>query len=120
MRHPIIDCIVGAAAATAAILCAASWAGAAEQCGTRAEIIGALDGQYHETPAEAGSAGQQGGIVELLMSHRNDGKTETWTLILTMPNGQSCLVASGEGWVAAKTDAKPSGTKIDPNAGDSI
>ncbi len=35
-----------------------------------------------------------GALVELLTT--KDGTT--WTIILTSPQGRSCLIASGEGW----------------------
>jgi hypothetical protein len=35
-----------------------------------------------------------GGLVEVL----SDGKGGTWTIIVTTPQGMSCLVAAGEGW----------------------
>ena len=35
-----------------------------------------------------------GGLVEVL----TDGKGGTWTIIVTTPQGMSCLVAAGEGW----------------------
>jgi len=35
-----------------------------------------------------------GGLVEVLTSA--DGGT--WTILVTAPNGQSCIVSAGEGW----------------------
>ena len=35
-----------------------------------------------------------GGVVEILTSP----KGVTWTIIITMPNGMSCLVAAGKNW----------------------
>jgi len=36
----------------------------------------------------------QGALVEVLSADEG----ETWTIILTTPQGRSCLVAAGEGW----------------------
>ena len=41
-----------------------------------------------------------GGVVEILTSP--DGNT--WTIIVTTPQGMSCLVAAGEGWRAVEQD----------------
>ncbi len=35
-----------------------------------------------------------GGVIEVLSS----GSGNTWTIIITMPNGVTCLLAAGEGW----------------------
>ena len=35
-----------------------------------------------------------GGVVEILTSPEGD----TWTIIITMPNGLSFLIAAGENW----------------------
>ena len=35
-----------------------------------------------------------GGVLEILVSQ----SSESWTIIVTMPNGVSCLVAAGESW----------------------
>jgi len=37
-----------------------------------------------------------GGLVEVLST--NEGTT--WSIIVTAPDGKSCLVAAGEGWRA--------------------
>ncbi len=62
-------------------------------CGERAELLGQLETKYSEAPAAAGLS-SDGGIVEVLTSPAGD----TWTIILTLPSGLSCLVVSGEGW----------------------
>lgn len=55
-------------------------------------IIARLHTGYHESISALGLSAT-GGVMELYTSE--DG---TWTLILTQPNGMSCLVAVGEGW----------------------
>ncbi len=37
-----------------------------------------------------------GGVIEVLT---ND-KSSSWSIIVTMPSGVTCLVAAGEGWEA--------------------
>ena len=103
-----------------------SWPAKAQdnQCAERDSILAALADKYHEKPVDAGlvTGGEKTAIIELLLSPN----AETWTLILSLPNGQSCLLASGTNWEALPTDTKPdaakpdAGPKIDPNSGPSI
>ena len=65
---------------------------AAQQAGVpRAEVVKALGDRYAEQSVGLGIA-QNGGVIELFTS--KDGAT--WTLVLTMPNGLSRVVASGK------------------------
>ncbi len=48
---------------------------------------------YGESPVAVGLT-SLGSLVELIVSP--DGGT--WTLIVSTPDGQSCFLASGEGW----------------------
>ncbi len=59
----------------------------------RGEIVDQLAGQYAEAPVAMGLA-SNGGVIELFTSA--DGAT--WTLVLTMPDGLSRMVAAGESW----------------------
>lgn len=61
-------------------------------CGERKDLIGRLGAQYDEHPAGLGMT-ETGAVVELLT-----GKQETWTLLVSFPDGRSCLLATGEGW----------------------
>ncbi len=62
-------------------------------CDQRASVIGRLAEKYGEAPVAIGVT-STGGLVEVLTT--GDGKT--WSIILSNPNGTSCLVAAGEGW----------------------
>lgn len=62
-------------------------------CAPRADVLAQLADRYDETPVGIGLA-SNGGLLELLSS----GSGATWTLILTMPSGQSCMIAAGEDW----------------------
>ena len=62
-------------------------------CDKRAEITGLLKRRYEEAPVALGVT-NGGGLVELLTSENG----ETWTLIITYPNGLTCLMAAGENW----------------------
>ena len=74
------------------------------QCDSRDKILAALAKKYSETPVAAGLT-SKGGLVEVLST----GEGDTWTIIMSTPDGRSCLMAAGEGWrdierVALKTD----------------
>ncbi len=63
------------------------------QCNERDNVLELLAKKYQETPIAAGVT-NTGGLVEVLTDH----KSGTWTIIVTTPQGMSCLVAAGEGW----------------------
>lgn len=62
-------------------------------CGPRDEILSSLARQYSENPRELGLS-DTGSVIELTTTR--DGKT--WTLLMTKPDGTTCIVAAGEGW----------------------
>ncbi len=79
----------------AAILTVVSTAALAQSqlCGLRSTVVENLAERYQELPVAIGVT-SGGGLVEVLSS--SDG--ETWTIIVSTPNGVSCLIAAGEGW----------------------
>ncbi len=60
-------------------------------CGGRADVIKSLLERYDEKPVSMGIA-NNGGVLEVLVGGN------TWTIIITMPNGTACLIAAGEDW----------------------
>ncbi|MGE5148436.1 MAG: hypothetical protein ACM3N5_16915 [Candidatus Eiseniibacteriota bacterium] len=78
-------------------LIAAADAQADIACGERHDVLDKLAKQYKESPVGVGVA-SNGGVIELLTSETGT----TWTLIITVPNGQSCILAAGEDWQANK------------------
>ena len=68
-------------------------AAAQSRCADRETVVGYLAGDHHERPI-AGGVTLQGGLVELFAT--TDGAT--WTIVVTMPRGPSCIVSAGEGW----------------------
>lgn len=66
---------------------------AGRQCDTRKEMLSTLSEEYGEEPMAVGQH-INGGTIELL-SQGGDG---TWSLIVTSPEGWSCLLAAGESW----------------------
>ncbi len=72
----------------------ASTASAQSQlCNERDWVLELLAKKYKESPV-AGGVTNTGGLVQVL----TDGKSGTWTIIVTTPQGISCVVAAGEGW----------------------
>ena len=64
----------------------------AAQCGPRAVVVAQLAERYGESRRGMGLAGNAA-IVEVFVS-----ETATWTVTVTMPDGRTCLLASGTGW----------------------
>lgn len=70
-------------------------------CFDRSSLIEHLSGRFAETPVAAGLAAN-GSMVEVFSSP--DG--QTWTIVLTRPDGATCVVASGESWIDVIPRAK--------------
>ncbi len=59
----------------------------------RPALVELLGDGYAEVPVAFGLAGN-GGLIEVFAS----AEGATWTMVLSMPNGLSYVVTSGEGW----------------------
>ena len=64
-------------------------------CDQRDKIVEWLAVKYKEAPIATGIS-STGSLIEVLSTHDGD----TWTLIVTSPDGNSCLIGSGQGWRA--------------------
>lgn len=62
-------------------------------CDARDSVLALLADRYSEAPVALGVTGH-GSLVEVL----TDARGTTWTILVTAPNGTSCIVLSGEGW----------------------
>ena len=62
-------------------------------CAKRDMIVERLATKYGESRQSAG-LNQNNGMVEVFASD----ETGTWTILVTMPNGISCLMAAGKAW----------------------
>ncbi len=69
-------------------------------CIKRVQLIQHLAAQFHEKPIAAGLT-ENGWLLEVYASREG----ETWTVAMTMPNGTTCLVASGQEWQAVPQTA---------------
>lgn len=63
----------------------------ARNCGPREVVVDRLADGYGETRQSMG-LGANNSVVEVFASP----ETGTWTITVTMPNGVTCLVASGQ------------------------
>lgn len=78
--------LVGGAIATA------DPAAAQTICGERGDFLTQLSKRHGETPSSIGLS-SSGQVLEVLTS-----KEGTWTILMTSPQGKTCLVAAGEAW----------------------
>ena len=78
------------------------------KCVDRDVALENLAKKYSEAPV-AGGITSTGGLVELLTTR--DGST--WTIIVTTPQGVSCMVAAGQDWHTRKQPSpKPEGMAL--------
>lgn len=61
-------------------------------CAERNALVGELKEKYNEASQGVGMTGN-GAVMELMTSEGG-----SWSLVVTMPNGKSCLIATGSGW----------------------
>lgn len=61
-------------------------------CGDRAQILKALEQNHKETVHAIGIA-EDGGFLEVLVS-----PTGGWTILVTYPKRQTCVVVAGQDW----------------------
>ena len=62
-------------------------------CADRGQALNHLAVKYAEAPVAMGLA-SNGSVLEILTSRSG----ESWSILVTMPNGMTCLIASGENW----------------------
>jgi len=61
-------------------------------CGDHSEVVSKLEKGHSETPVSMGLA-SNGAVIEVFASDKG-----TFTIIMTLPTGMSCLMAAGEDW----------------------
>ena len=92
---------------TLAALVIALPAAAQTACVTeRGDVIKQLSAQYNENPVAMGLV-QDGSVLEVLVA-----KSGTWTILVTRPDGVSCVVAAGEAWDNIPLPLKVKGSEI--------
>lgn len=75
-----------------------------QQCAQRTSIVDTLANKYGEARQSIG-LGANNAMVEVFASPT----TGTWTILVSMPNGVSCLVASGQAFEAVAELPAPKG-----------
>ena len=75
-------------------------------CGTHQSISEKLKKSYTEAPISMGIT-NGGGVIEVFSSSKG-----TWSLVITQPNGMSCLIAVGQDWEDLPKQEMISGTRI--------
>lgn len=63
-----------------------------EKCGEREAILEHLEGKYGEVVKHVAVTGK-GALVEWMVAPGG-----SWSMLLTIPGGATCLMSSGEGW----------------------
>ncbi|MGL4238020.1 hypothetical protein [Tabrizicola sp.] len=77
------------------------------QCDARDRVVALLAERYGETRRSVGIAGENA-VMELYAAD----ETGTWTIAITLPDGQMCLMASGSGYEAVTEQLPAKGTKV--------
>ena len=76
----------------------------ARLCTSRDAMVKALKGKYQEQRRGMGVA-SRAGVMEFYVSAKG-----TWTIVMSMANGMSCILAAGRDW--EELAVKPAGTNI--------
>ena len=99
-----------AGAVFSSVMCLAAPATAQMVCGNHADIEKRLQDGYSEARTGVGLA-HNNALIELYTSENG-----TFTIVLTRPNGMSCLMAVGEDWqnVKVPTPAGSASLSSDP------
>ncbi len=103
-RFALSAVALGVLIATAAPAALAQGDGSAP-CGKREELLSHLSQKYSERPVAMGLA-TNGSLVEVLSSKAGG----SFTIVYTMPNGVTCLMAAGSNWEFTKTPAEDTET----------
>lgn len=72
-------------------------------CGKGADIRDALINNFHEIPVSLG-LGDNGAMVEVFVSEKR-----TFTVLMTLPNGTSCMLAAGKYWETLQVSQEDKG-----------
>lgn len=92
MFRPLIAVTALATGLLFSAVAQAQQAPAGTVCGERSKFLAHLDKNHKEAPTAMGVTAS-GRVLEVLTS--SDG---TWTIIMTHPNGMTCMVTAGQAW----------------------
>ena len=66
---------------------------ATSKCGDRTKLIEVLKSRYKEVPVALGLSEKSTEAFEIFASDKG-----TWTVMMTMSNGKTCVMAAGHSW----------------------
>lgn len=78
-----------------------------QHCATRDLVVERLAQKYGESRQALG-LGTQGAMVEIFASEESG----SWTITVTMPNGSTCLIATGQAYERLVEALPPAGDDI--------
>ena len=70
-------------------------------CGPHADVLSHLAQRYGEKP-QVVALTDQGNLMEIVVSPAG-----TWTILITQPQGPSCIVATGKEWEEVAAPVEP-------------
>jgi len=77
-----------------------------QNCAARDSVVARLASKYGESRQSIGMA-PKGRVIEVFASL----ETGTWTITVTLPDGTTCLVASGQSYEALDEPVEPAGIR---------
>jgi hypothetical protein len=77
------------------------------QCDARDRVVAMLAERYGETRRSVGIAGQNA-VMEVYAATG----TGTWTIAITLPDGQMCLMASGSNFETVAEELPAKGSRV--------
>jgi len=83
-------------------IAAPSIAQAQSVCGKRESMISSLKQKFGESERGMGLSGAEA-VIEIWSSD----ETGTWTIVMTRPNGITCVMAAGESWMDIPAEKGP-------------
>lgn len=93
--------VVAAVAVTATLSMAAMPASAQAVCSSREQMADLLRTRFDETLTAAG-VDQNGNLVQVFNSTAG-----SWTIVVTIAGGPTCLLSAGDGWTYAESGKTP-------------
>ena len=72
-------------------------------CGDRGTVVASLHKKFSETPVSIGLA-SNGTVIEVFASPQG-----TWTIVMTKPDGESCVLMAGDNWEDLPTQVADTG-----------
>lgn len=100
MKTSLLGLVVAALTADAAV------AQPNRNCAPRERVVTMLAEKYQESRRSIGLA-TQGRVMEVYASEESG----SWSIVVTLPNGVTCLVASGQAFEEVDDALQPAGTR---------